>query len=69
MVNVWSFRFHDVLDPDMLHQSLEELISTGENWRKLGGRFRRNVSVDSEKERFTPSSNTYTPLIDDPGER
>lgn len=44
MITNWSFRFHDVLDANMLHQSLEELISKGENWAKLGGRFRLNVS-------------------------
>lgn len=43
MITNWSFRFHDVLDADMLHQSLVELISNGENWGKLGGRFRLNV--------------------------
>lgn len=44
MITNWSFRFHDVLDADKLHRGLEELISQGENWAKLGGRFRRNVS-------------------------
>lgn len=44
MITNWSFRFHDVLDADMLHRSLEELISKGKNWAKLGGRFRLNVS-------------------------
>lgn len=44
MITNWSFRFQDVLDADMLHRSLEELISKGENWAKLGGRFRLNVS-------------------------
>lgn len=44
MITNWSFRFHDVLDAGMLHRSLEELISKGENWAKLGGRFRLNVS-------------------------
>lgn len=29
----------------MLRASLEELITTAPNWRKLGGRFRRTVSV------------------------
>lgn len=40
----WSFRFHDVLDADLLYQSLEELVKKGENWGKLGGRFRLSVS-------------------------
>lgn len=44
MITNWSFRFSDVLDADMLRRSLEELISKGENWAKLGGRFRLNVS-------------------------
>lgn len=44
MITNWSFRFPDVLDADKLHRSLEELISKGENWAKLGSRFRFNVS-------------------------
>lgn len=49
MITNWSFRFHDVLDADMLHRSLEELISKGDNWAKLGGRFRLNVSKIEHK--------------------
>ena len=41
----WTFRFEEALDVDMLEKSLEDLISKGPNWRKLGGRFRLNVSV------------------------
>lgn len=51
MITNWSFRFHDVLDADLLHRSLEDLISKGENWAKLGGRFRRDVSENED----TPS--------------
>jgi hypothetical protein len=40
---VWSLRFNDVLDPDMLHSSLAKLLEM-EGWRKLGGRLRLNVS-------------------------
>ncbi|KAH7308621.1 hypothetical protein B0I35DRAFT_442309 [Stachybotrys elegans] len=36
---VWTFRFDDVLDPDMLGKSLSELLSM-DGWRKLGGRLR-----------------------------
>lgn len=40
----WTFRFEDALDVSTLQKSLEDLISKGQNWRKLGGRFRVNVS-------------------------
>ncbi|CZS95622.1 uncharacterized protein RCO7_10950 [Rhynchosporium graminicola] len=36
----WSLRFNEVLDTVRLQQALEKLITTGPNWRKLGGRFR-----------------------------
>ena len=38
----WTLKFDDVLDADMLHDSLSRLLSIG-NWRKLGGRIRKNV--------------------------
>lgn len=39
----WTMRFNDVLDADKLHSSLTRLLSIGD-WRKLGGRLKRNVS-------------------------
>lgn len=41
----WTFRFEEALDVGMLERSLEDLISKGPNWRKLGGRFRVNVNI------------------------
>lgn len=41
----WTFRFEEALDAGMLERSLEDLISKGPNWRKLGGRFRVDVSI------------------------
>lgn len=41
----WTFRFEECLDTSMLEKSLEDLISKGPNWRKLGGHFRVNVST------------------------
>jgi hypothetical protein len=38
----WTFRFDDVLDADMLGHGLSQLLQM-EGWRRLGGRFRRNV--------------------------
>lgn len=40
----WTFRFDDVLDPDMLGNSLSELFQM-EGWRKLGGRLRLRVRI------------------------
>ncbi|PFH61754.1 hypothetical protein XA68_16374 [Ophiocordyceps unilateralis] len=37
----WMLRFDDVLDAQMLYRSLCRLIELGD-WRKLGGRYRRN---------------------------
>ncbi|KAK2037678.1 hypothetical protein LZ31DRAFT_635890 [Colletotrichum somersetense] len=37
----WSTCFYDVLDADMLRDSLQELLKMG-NWRSLGGRLRLN---------------------------
>lgn len=40
---VWLIRFDDVLDPDIVHGSLERLC-TLPGWRKCGGRVRINVN-------------------------
>lgn len=48
IVTSQALRFNDVLDGDLLHSSLTELLSTG-NWKRLGGRFRVNVRVPSRK--------------------
>ena len=40
----WVFRFDDALDADKLKESLCRLLETGD-WRKLGGRIRRNVGL------------------------
>lgn len=39
---MWTLRFDDVLDADMLGNSLSELFQC-EGWRKLGGRLRLKV--------------------------
>lgn len=39
---MWTFRFDDVLNADMLGASLSELFQS-EGWRKLGGRLRLKV--------------------------
>lgn len=39
----WTMRFNDVLDAEMLRSAMKTLVEVG-NWRKLGGRLRRNVS-------------------------
>jgi hypothetical protein len=39
-VLAWTLRFNDVLDPSQLHDSLAQLVATGD-WRKLGGRLRQ----------------------------
>lgn len=39
---IWTFKFNDVLDADMLGRSLAELFQS-EGWRKLGGRLRKKV--------------------------
>jgi len=38
----YSMYFNDVLDPAIVRSSLSRLLEIGE-WRKLGGRLRRNV--------------------------
>ncbi|KAK2049421.1 hypothetical protein LZ31DRAFT_457166 [Colletotrichum somersetense] len=57
MIMSWSMCFHDVLDPEMLHSSLSELLTVG-NWRKLGGRPRLGENGKLElhiPEAFSPS--------------
>ncbi|GKT93838.1 lysR family regulatory protein [Colletotrichum tofieldiae] len=56
MIMSWSMCFHDVLDPDMLHASLSELLAVG-NWRKLGGRPR--LTDDGKLELHIPE--TFNP--------
>lgn len=43
---VWLIRFDDVLDPDIVHGSLERLCALP-GWRKCGGRVRVNVNWPS----------------------
>lgn len=43
IVVAWMLRFNDVLDHEKLHTSLANLLDNGD-WRKLGGRLRKNVS-------------------------
>jgi hypothetical protein len=38
----YTFRYNSVLDPEKLHSALVRLLGEGD-WRKLGGRLRRNV--------------------------
>lgn len=44
MVLHWTFLFNDVLDAEKLRDSLARLLDIGD-WRKLGGRYRVNVST------------------------
>lgn len=53
----WSMRFNDVLDAEMLRDSLSELLDMG-NWRKLGGRLRPKVYTLS----LPPSTHLTTHL-------
>jgi hypothetical protein len=53
----WSMRFNDVLDAEMLRDSLSDLLDMG-NWRKLGGRLRPKVYTLS----LHSNSPTYPPL-------
>ncbi|KAF6824374.1 lysr family regulatory protein [Colletotrichum plurivorum] len=55
MIMSWSMCFHDVLDADMLHDSLSELLTIGD-WRKLGGRPR--VTKKGKIELHVPASFT-----------
>lgn len=43
IVNDFTLRFDDVLDPGKLSAALERLLELG-NWRKLGARLRLKVS-------------------------
>lgn len=40
----YTFRYHAVLDPGKLRDSLVQLLEIGD-WRKLGGRLRLNVRM------------------------
>ncbi|KAK5992147.1 Acetyltransferase pyiB [Cladobotryum mycophilum] len=40
IILTWTMRFNDVLDPDILQESLLKVFNTGD-WRKLGGRLRK----------------------------
>lgn len=44
MPTAWMFRVNARLDPEMLRSSLSRLLQIGD-WRKLAGRFKRNVSL------------------------
>ncbi|KAG5982875.1 hypothetical protein E4U55_001206 [Claviceps digitariae] len=44
----WTMRFNDVLDAEMLHSALTRLLGVGD-WRKLGGRLRRDAQ---KKDKF-----------------
>lgn len=41
-----TLNFDDILDADMLHESLIKLIKN-DHWRKIGGRLSLGVSVSS----------------------
>ena len=42
IVLVWTYKFHDVLDPDKLNASLSQLFEM-DGWRRFSGRFRYRV--------------------------
>lgn len=42
----WTLRFDDILDADALNVALSRLLEIGD-WRKLGGRLRKNVSLSA----------------------
>lgn len=46
IILAWTLRFNDVLDADKLHDGLARLLEIGD-WRKLGGRLRKGVSLYS----------------------
>lgn len=50
---MWTFRFDDVLDADVLGASLSELFQR-EGWRKLGGRLRRKVACYTSESWIDP---------------
>lgn len=43
LLMVCTLRFDSILDPQKLHSALTRLLEIGD-WKKLGGRLRRNVS-------------------------
>lgn len=43
----WTFPFSEILDANLLGRTLSEVIETGD-WRRLGGRIRRNVSSQNQ---------------------
>lgn len=46
-----TLKFDDVLDEDMLHESLIKLIKN-DHWRKIGGQLRIGVSISSHLDMF-----------------
>ncbi|RMJ12419.1 hypothetical protein CDV36_007928 [Fusarium kuroshium] len=44
---IWTFRYDEVLDPDMLGDSLSQLFQM-EGWKKLGGRLRLRLDGKTE---------------------
>lgn len=58
---LWTFRFDDVLDADMLGKSLSELFQM-EGWRKLGGRLRLTPDGKTEVHIPTPFTTDRPPL-------
>ncbi|KAH8179932.1 transferase family protein [Sarocladium implicatum] len=57
----WIFPFREVLDADLLGRSLSEVIETGD-WRRLGGRFRRNAAGRTEIHIPTPFKPSRPPI-------
>ncbi|KAL4731851.1 hypothetical protein ACLX1H_000845 [Fusarium chlamydosporum] len=63
MVMAWTMHFDHVLDPNMLHQSLTELLQIGD-WKKLGGRLKFGNSPQGHLEIHVPSSfSEATPAV------
>ncbi|KAH7325677.1 hypothetical protein B0I35DRAFT_405038 [Stachybotrys elegans] len=63
----FSFYYEDVLDADKLHESLARLVQK-DDWRKCGGRVRRNAQKHIEihvPKNFTPSCPSLTFLHTD----
>lgn len=60
--------FNDVLDADLLHTTLSHLLEIGD-WKKLGGRLRRDVSfagvniVETNMANFCSDSGKWTTSI------
>jgi hypothetical protein len=55
IVLTWTMCFNDVLDPDKLYAALSRLLEIGD-WRKLGGRLRLKVSLESNRGLFSVKS-------------